>query len=357
MSYNFININNKESGSFEILKLTLLLQVVLGHAIALSLPQMSELNTNTGGGIALMLFKACFSFGRESAYLFIFLSGFFTGNVFLSDTKPFSWFEVNKKRIIRIYPVFTIALLFTLFFDFIGMNVFRFLVYKNNSLNYIVEDYFSFNLFIKNFLSLQPTFSLTFGSNGPLWTLGYLIQFYLLVTLVRKISGASFSRFFFVFILFLFLTWPLVGTEFSLLLFVWYSGVLLRWVNLKSINFNILFLLLFIVMLLFISKVSQKYISMLLTPINGILHFIKKVPNVFYGIKLSNFPKLPDISYSLYAVHMPILFIVYGLFTYYFGKEFMNIYYVIYIIISLALSILVSIAILRVLTVKSGRGE
>lgn len=354
MSFNFVKINSKESACFEFLKLFLLLEVVLGHTIAMCIPQISELSTNTIGDFFLLIFKVCFSFGRESAYLFVFLSGFFTAKAFFSLAQPFSLYDVIKKRLLRIYPIFIISIFLTLFIDLIGMYVFEFGVYQINGLNSPVLDHFSSYLFFTNLLSLQPTFSQTFGSNGPLWTLGYLVQFFIVATLLRKISGESMSRFSLIVILFIFLSWPLLGIEFSLLLFVWYVGVLLRFIDLKPVDINTILLFILIAMLFCMSKFSSKYISMLLTPVNGllILSLIKKIPNVFLGVKISKFPKMPDVSYSLYAIHMPILFFIYGLLTYLFGTGYIQKHYVIYILIGIMLSILASMLILRIPKIK-----
>ena len=42
---------------------------------------------------------------------------------------------------------------------------------------------------------------------------------------------------------------------------------------------------------------------------------VKIIPHKVIGVNLLDFPRLPDISYSLYAVHMPLLFIIYGFFN------------------------------------------
>ncbi len=315
MTLNYTNITSKESALFETLKLLLLIQVVVGHAVALSLPKLDEITTKSIVDILLILYKATFSFGRESAYLFVFLSGFFTSNIFFRFHQSFSLPLVLKKRINRIYPFFIIVLLLTFILDWIGIFVFKFEVYRLNPLNYPVNEHLSIELFFTNLLSLQPTFSITFGSNGPLWTLGYLMQFYLLFSLLRFFSKESRSQ--------LVLTTTIIiivisvfNIEFALLFYIWFLGTIFRSLNFKSIHVNVFLVMLAILLLISISKLSSKYASMALTPLTGflILHLFKKIPEVILGKNLSGFSQFSDISYCLYAVHMPILFFSYGLF-------------------------------------------
>ena len=161
MNYSFWNIRKEDSPKLELLKYFLLLQVVVGHAIALSIPQMSNIPLDSIKNILLVLFKILFSFGRESAFLFIFLSGFFTAKTFLNFDQSFSLVSVLWKRVKRIYPIFITALLITALLDYVGMNLLHFDVYNSNQVNYVVEKHFSLNLFLTNLFSLQPTFSMT----------------------------------------------------------------------------------------------------------------------------------------------------------------------------------------------------
>lgn len=348
MGYNFIKITEKESALLELLKLFLLIQVVIGHAIALAFPKIIDLDLNSVSGLSISIFKTFFSFGRESAYMFVFLSGFFTAKIFFNNSNQFNLLEVIKKRIFRIYPVLLTAMILSYFLDFTGMIIFNYPIYQINSFSLDVASSFNYQSFLWNLLSLQPTFFETFGSNTPLWTLGYLVQFYFIAAIIKGIARRS-NIYFSIIILITILSCSLINLEFALLLSVWFMGSLIRYFSFKDISLNNLILFGSIIILLIILRFSPKYLSIFLTPILGglILIFIKKLPQSFFGIRFASFPKLPDISYSLYAVHMPILFLIYGFLVVHFDTSlFTN--QLIYVISSFLLSLLVSFIVFKI---------
>ena len=312
MDFNFKEITKKESSALEIIKIVLLLQVVIGHALALSFPSMNALTNNLGA----TLFKSVFSFGREAAYLFIFLSGFFTSKIFINEAKTIELFTVIVKRIKRIYPIYLTALLLTIILDYIGFNIYNYSVYFLNGFNCDTTQQFTYYHFIFNLFSLQPVFSETFGSNTPLWTLGYLVQFYIIGVILKKISIIITFNYYYLMLGAMLIT-SIFNLEFASLFFVWFSGVLIRYFNFrlnKSPKF--IFLISCILVIILIQRFSPMYYSIFLTPLLGffILISISVIPKRVAGLNLLTFPRLPDISYSLYAVHMPILFLIYGFF-------------------------------------------
>jgi len=313
MLFNYSNINEKESKLFDYLKLFLLLEVIFGHTIAIALPKLADIDINGISDILLVIYKLSFSFGRESAYLFVFLSGFFTAKHFFNTNKAFNFFQLLKKRIFRFYPILIIALLLTIVLDIIGIYIFHFNIYEINGLHYNVLDHYNLYILLANFCSLEPTFSDTLGSNGPLWTLGYLIQFFIFASLIRYFITDRFS-FFIVSGIISAILGLLLNTEFFLLYSIWMIGLYIR---ITDFDFKIkisLSLILVFFFLLIIAKISNSSISIMITPFIGILLlvFLKKFPKKIFNITISDFPNIRDLSYSMYAFHMPIIFFIFG---------------------------------------------
>lgn len=343
MLYNFLNINKKESTLFTILKIVLLLQVMIGHSIGLIVPKFDSIDITSFYGIILFIYKFSFSFGRESAFIFVFLSGFFTAKLFIND-KNIVFFDSLKKRIYRIYPIFLFSLLLTIILDYTGMYLFNFNIYNSNGMNYIVNEHYSLKIMILNFLSLQPTLTDTIGSNGPLWTLGYLVQFYILGLIVKNISKSN--HIFYILNIFISgIIGFIFSFEFFLLYLTWLIGISFRFLNFK-IDFKY-FKILSIVLLLItlvLCRINSSYISILLTPISSILilFVVKNFPEKFLTFNFSTMPSIKDISYSMYAFHMPIFFLIFGLYQHLFDQIFNYFYYLIFLSISLLIIIILS---------------
>lgn len=343
MLYNFLNIDKKESNLFTLLKIVLLLQVMIGHSIGLIVPKFDSIDITSFYGIILFIYKFSFSFGREAAYIFVFLSGFFTAKLFIND-KNIIFFDSLKKRIYRIYPIFLFSLFLTIILDSIGIYIFNFNIYTSNGMNYIVNEHYSLKITILNFLSLQPTLTNTIGSNGPLWTLGYLVQFYILGLIVKKFSTSNYI-FYIMNILISGLIGLIFSFEFFLLYLVWISGISFRFLNFK-IDFKYLKLLctVLLIITLLLCRINSSYISILLTPISSILilFMIKKFPEKIISFNFATMSAIKDISYSMYAFHMPIFFLSFGLYQYLFDHSFDYFYYLIFLSISLLIIILLS---------------
>jgi peptidoglycan/LPS O-acetylase OafA/YrhL len=345
MVFDYKDIKKHESIAFEFFKLFLLIQVVIGHAIALSLPKVSEINLNEFENYFILVFKMIFSFGRESAYIFIFISGFFTSKIFLNKKTKFNLLSFLKKRIIRIYPIYTIALILTFIFDYLGFVLLNFEVYSSNAFNINLYHTFSLKIFLLNFFSLQPVFVSSFGSNSPIWTLGYLVQFFFLATFLFKLSikfniNWKIIMFFFIFLV------GFINIEFSLLFLIWFLGVLSKKIYLPNIYLNIFITVTFVFVLLIFQKMSEPNISMILTPLTTffVFLFINNLPKKSSSF-LSKFERFPDVSYVLYAIHMPVLFMTYGISNLYIKSTYFSDFA--YILVSFILSIILSFFVLK----------
>lgn len=214
----------------DILRLLLILQIVCGHIAAITLPQLSQLLSDPAGNWFQIFFRGGSRFGTQAAWLFIFLSGYMVLGRLIRDyvgKNPISTKDFLFNRMIRIIPICWMAIFLTVVLDFLsiklGGNDF---IYKNSYSYNMIEAYNIQNLF-GNLIFLQPVFFNAFGSNGPLWTVGYLMQFYIFAfVFINIIKNNVIIAIFFIFVT-LFIMF-FIKAEWSILLVVWISGGLTR---------------------------------------------------------------------------------------------------------------------------------
>tara|TARA_Y200000002_G_scaffold299988_1_gene254966 strand:+ start:6775 stop:7836 length:1062 start_codon:yes stop_codon:yes gene_type:complete len=346
MDFNYKSINKSQSIAFDFLKIILLFQVLMGHAIALSLPKISQIDLDVISNYLIVIFKIIFSFGGEAAYIFIFLSGFFTSKIFLAKNLKFDLKAVLKKRFFRIYPIYAIALILTVLLDALGLYIFEFNIYRENPFNLNVGSVYNSKILILNLLSLEPTFTNSFGSNTPLWTLGYLVQFFFIASLLKSVAVKF--QFNWIFIMpFLLIFFSIFNLEFSILFFVWFLGVLSKELKFDEINLKLCQVIILFIILIFTQRFFSSFISMILTPITSFLIFliINNIPK-YISNKLIKFERIPDVSYVLYAVHMPILFLIFGFYNHNFSFSYLNSF--LYIFVGSFTAFLISFSILKV---------
>lgn len=321
----FKNISPRESLYFEAIKAVMLFEVVFGHAVALILPKFSELDISTYTGLIYALIRSVSGFGREAAFQFIFLSGYFCAPYLFRFNQKFYFLEVLKKRLYRLYPTLVIALVFTLVIDFVGAIYLALPIYKNNGLHYDFSTHWSLEIFFLNLASLQPTFGLTFGSNGPLWTLGYLIQFFIIgATICYANNNNNKNRLFASSVIAVVILLLTSGWESSLLFVVWSLGAIVRCMKTSIISHLNSKLIVFIIILFtFIARFSHPLISIILTPIIGVglCAIIGRVSHDLPNKTHKWIKEISSINYTMYAVHMPILFISVGLFQTYLSNN------------------------------------
>lgn len=353
MLFSFNDISKKESRLLDLLKILLLFQVMIGHSIGLVVPSFYDINAESLLDYSLLVYKLLFSFGALSAYIFIFLSGYFTSKIFLQDERiPF--ILVLKKRIVRIYPIFIFAILVTLVLDYIGIFIFNYDLYLSNGMNYNVVEHYTSNIFILNLLSLQPTLTETIGSNGPLWTLGYLVQFFVIGLIIKTLFYKNLL--FLISNVFLLIILCFYNLEFSLLYFVWLSGIYSRTLQLSIQSKPLINLVVISVLFLLtvLTKIVSNYFIILITPIFSVilLHIIKIFPNKIYKLKFESLKRMKDTSYGLYALHMPILFFFLAMYNKVVNSNFSFITYLFFTSISISLTYYISIKLAKILDKK-----
>ena len=328
-------ISKDQSTFFKLFKYLFILIVMIGHINAFVIPKFETLDIYKINDFSRGVFKFLFSTGREAAFLFIFLSGFFTASSITNRGNNYKnlFFEL-RNRLKRIYPTYTFALLLTIILDSIGLYYFDFEIYHINPFSNVNDSFNLKNLFL-NCLSLQPILSDSFGSNGPLWTLGYLVQFYFITIFIKMIAiKTKINLYKLILLLISFFT--LINIEFSLLFLVWVSGMYLKkrelYFNFKIMK-NSLFLMFVLFFIIYLSKLSLNYISILLTPLSGyvLLMFSKTIDNQskFNFLRTRFVQNIPDIGYELYASHMPIIFFTFGILNHFkFGLS--NFFYAVF---------------------------
>lgn len=318
LKINLLSFSDNDTYLMNLFRILLMMQVIFGHLFTIALPKFSEVIHGPFLGLWVLIPKFLFKFGAESAYLFIFLSGFLVGGSLIIEKEKSNNINVKKffaKRVSKIYPPLIFSLFLTLFIDYIGQDVFGYL-YAYDKFGPIsnVSHYGSI-VFIGNLFSLQPTLITTYGSNSPLWTLGFIIQYYLIGAVIIKCTDSKFIRFTFVSIVFLFMYF--VNVEWALLFAVWFIGA---WMRLYRFNFNMtkykLILIIGVPVLFAIASFFRPIGSVFLSLFIGIV-----LCNVMYALTNIDRPenkytlmasKLSNVSYPAYLIHLPIAFFIYN---------------------------------------------
>jgi hypothetical protein len=290
--------------------------VIVGHALTLSSPPFSALTRGGLDFIVISSMRIVFGFGRESAFLFIFLSGFFSpAAVIWSREELPSIMGTVRRRLLRLYPTLIISLLVTWTVDIIGSDVLKSELYVTNAFRYVLADHLGPAIFIGNLLSLEPTWCRTFGTNGAIWTLGYLIQFFVLSCIAKGLSKSAFAYL-------INIIWILIvlaatsGLEPALLFITWLCGSAYRLCRPQSLvgSVRIFIAISAICLILALSRLQSATVAAVLSPLAGVI-----LINVLYNINMPvrqaidiNVRKLASAGYATYAVHMPILFLLFA---------------------------------------------
>lgn len=222
------------SARVDLLRLILIAQVVLGHLAMIAFPSFGTLQLSDPADAFVAGWRLLTRFGPEAAIVFVGMSGYFLAPRLLAigmrdaGAEPLVTFV--RGRLKRIYPTLVAALLLTLACDLAGVRLLDAEPLYRRVASYDAVATLNPQVALANLLSLQPTFSPSFGSNGPLWTLGYIVQFYVVAGLLaglmrwqRRLAGAA-------------LVLLLAGSyafrpEWSMLFACWLGCGMLRWVR------------------------------------------------------------------------------------------------------------------------------
>jgi len=158
------------------------LAVFFGHARSLFF-----VDYQPGAGLLARLFYFSTGFGRQSVMVFFVLSGFFISRAIHTRwaANTWSWRDYLVSRLSRLWVVLLPALVLTCLWDFIGG---RFgldrSIYLGTALAKInvgrVADKISAPIFLGNVVFLQTILVPVFGSDAPLWSLANEFWYYLI---------------------------------------------------------------------------------------------------------------------------------------------------------------------------------
>lgn len=225
------------STRLDLLRLFLIAQVMLGHFAMIAYPTFGQLDLHRMADLFVALYRLVTRFGGEAAFVFVGISGFLLGPRLLaiglrqSDAPTIPAFL--RARLRRIYPTLVAALLLTALCDWTGVYQLGGEQFYRRVASYDAVARLTWQAALGNLLSLQPAFAGAFGSNGPLWTLGYIVEFYVIGAVLAGVMRID-KR------LALVLLAGLMGLglvwypQWSLLLGAWLGCALMRWFPARS---------------------------------------------------------------------------------------------------------------------------
>ena len=304
--------------------------VLVGHARWLlwegyEFGYMTHPGTYSAFNKILMYFFSCFKFGNEAVLFFFVLSGFvihYSVSRRIDKEGSFKPGDYLLKRVKRIYPPLLIAILITFIADRAGLAM-RLPVYFSQtpypSINENIHPQLTLPVLFGNLFFVQKIYTPVWGTDGPLWSLMYEWWFYMLyiplIIAFRKnkylLTGIV------VIVWFLNLSFgaalPLLLHNVLNFFIIWFAGLLLADTLLyKTISPKIVALFL---LLITGGALAGNYAiigkEIILTVFIVIFLYLALTTSLFDFIK--RFEKLGSFSYTLYAVHFPLVCFMSGL--------------------------------------------
>ncbi len=216
------------------------------------------------------------------------------------EKNNFSLKEYFFKRFIRLYIVLIPVLILSFFLGNI---------YLSNK-----SEYLSFKTFIGNLLYLQTIYVEVFADNTPLWSLAYEAWYYILFpVLFFLIKGKNKIFNLLILICIIIILWP--NNQILLYFFIWLIGVFIFKYKKQVLPFRISFLLFIFIFLTyriitipsFSFYIPQSFIGDFILAISvGLLINSLKFYNKICCFSFNK--KMADFSYTLYLIHVPILY-------------------------------------------------
>ena len=313
------------------------LAVVGLHATNLFLNQADIMSATHAAPVYAWWFLTGFESGHQAVVGFFVLSGYLVGGAVLArvrEPKPFLK-DYYLHRFTRVYVVLIPTLLLTLFLDFLGRRLFTSSEIYSGAM---FEGHFASSLLFASLFNLQGIYFDFFGTNGPLWSLAcefwYYITFPLLVIFFAKNYSLQFRVVGFIagLLLFIFLLAPESWFGFGFIL--WGMGAFATMAPRPLLRSRLLsFVLLasvFILIRLLVRGAAVEAHPLISRGadliaagafVNLLLAF-RDGANAGFQILKSDWHKiLADFSFSLYAVHMPILIFMRAASDQFFGER------------------------------------
>jgi len=313
----------------EIFRGVCVLLVILGHLRSFLFVNYLYSPVN---GLGVKFFYFITSLGHYGVIVFFVISGFLCGGMQLIKSERFSLGQYLINRFSRIYIVLIPTLIITFIFDSIGMG-FGFKSYFGYvdtifSINYSVAEHISIQHLLST-IALVNSDDYIFGSNTPLWSLSYEFWFYILFAFNfdffcehkcssgKKIIKLSTT------ILFIIISFIVFPPKFYFYFLLWLSGaisgVILKKIKIIELRKGFLSKYLFF---MYISVLFGVFVLFKVVAINALLRDVIVMLYFVIGIFIYSNVELKcinawkvirdigKISYSLYAIHFPIAFLL-----------------------------------------------
>lgn len=308
-----------------------LLQVLRG--IASTLVLLFHVNENMLVEFNVIFFRNIFKFGSSGVDLFFVLSGFiiaYTNKSHIHIKK--NWVSYIKKRIIRIYPIYWVVILF-----FLGIQLLLPEFYKTG---------FSFTLY--NIFSTLFLFPNHFMVNGVSWSLSYELFFYLMFislfffkkkAILWSFIAYTVCLFFFNFFLFqgssYLSVWEFIFSPMNL---EFIGGVIIGNIYGKiSLIQGKRLLSIGIILFVISASLVNAGIFIFGSSIDRVIFFGWSSFLIVLGIvaietkitiekrKINKLVLLGDASYSLYLIHLPILVAAFKIYKFFDAFAYLNV--------------------------------
>jgi len=291
-------MDSNKSNFLHLLRWTSSIIVIIGHS------QLIGNNNN-------LIFKYLGAHAHAAVIIFFVLSGYVIAfSVDKKKSLPYGFTEYIIDRFSRIYSVLIPVLLLTFSIDLIGRNYLS-SRYLDSSL--VPQTNILFR-FLVNLFSVQGIwgYRVQFGSNPALWSIGYEFIYYVLFGLLFFKPKN--------YLLVLLIASIFIGPKVILYSSIWALGVVAFYVNKKheTFTFNFFLSLFFLIIanhyfeFKAFPKAFHEFFRDFLFALCVMLLLLSKtpkIPNSF--LKLNLF--MSEFSYTLYATHYPIMFLLFSL--------------------------------------------
>jgi len=245
------------------------------------------------------LFPWLYHMAHLSVMAFFVLSGFIIAHVTFKTDSIIIYYE---DRATRIYSVLLPAILLTIILDTIGSKI-----YSDFYIQYLPSGD-TLVRFLVNILGLQgwQGHRVQLGTNSPLWSIGYEVFFYAIFGIWHfKIKSHRSLTSLYTWILILIMLMIAAGIQMVSYLIIWLLGVVTFFLRNKIRLPTSVFFLSISLISYFLITISPSYLQ-----------------DFLFALCISGFLLLPDgrtwfrnqnkliagFSYSLYAIHLPIIF-------------------------------------------------
>jgi len=291
--------------------------VFVGHTREIVFKTFTEVKMDTG--VLTKLFYFISGMGPEAVMIFFVLSGFFiTKTIDVSvRTEKYVFFKYMIARLSRLWAVLIPVLITGFIFDYI-----RLVYYSNTPYSLNFQEFFGNMFFMQNILCH------TFGSNGALWSLSYEWWFYMFFPFVyltvylfsKEVKKALLHA-----LVFLAMAIFISCFNFDIVLYfsIWLLGSLSYFILKRDFKIKYIALHLIVAVGLLFASLSASRLHLIPSDFLSdlaiglscvyLIILLVKVPQ---NINIKSITIASDISYSLYAFHFPMAYLLSSVFNF-----------------------------------------